>query len=68
MPNAIIGNKFSLVLTSDPQFPWYDDILPPGLTSKDERLTTRHGRSVNNTIVLANLQKYLLLVSSPLRP
>ncbi len=31
-----VGDKFSLVITSDPQYPWYDSILPPGLSTEAE--------------------------------
>lgn len=27
---------FSVVISSDPQYPWYDGTLPPGLTSEDQ--------------------------------
>ena len=27
---------FSMIASSDPQYPWYDDVLPAGLTTEDE--------------------------------
>jgi hypothetical protein len=27
---------FSMLISSDPQYPWYDEVLPPGLTTPDE--------------------------------
>lgn len=28
--------KFSMIVSSDPQYAWYDDVLPPGLTTDKE--------------------------------
>lgn len=28
--------SFAVLISSDPQYPWYDDVLPPGLTTKDQ--------------------------------
>ncbi len=29
-------DKFSVFISSDPQYPWYDEVLPPGLTTEDQ--------------------------------
>lgn len=28
--------SFAMLVSSDPQYPWYDDVLPPGLETEDE--------------------------------
>jgi 3',5'-cyclic AMP phosphodiesterase CpdA len=33
-PNQM--QKFSMIVSSDPQYPWYDNVLPPGLTSEEQ--------------------------------
>jgi len=48
-------SSFSLAITSDPQYPWYDGILPPGLTTDDQindnsnRQITQRYASINQT-------------------
>lgn len=36
-PAADLLKSFSLVITSDPQYPWHDDVLPPQQLDEDEK-------------------------------
>jgi cytolysin (calcineurin-like family phosphatase) len=38
--------KFSIIISSDPQYPWYDDRLPPGLTT-DEQIKQNSERQIS---------------------
>jgi cytolysin (calcineurin-like family phosphatase) len=46
-------SSFSMLISSDPQYPWYDFVLPPGLTTDDqinsnsERQITQQYQSMN---------------------
>jgi cytolysin (calcineurin-like family phosphatase) len=33
----ISPTSFSVIISSDPQYPWYDGVLPPGITNEDEK-------------------------------
>lgn len=38
--------KFSIIISSDPQYPWYDHVLPPGLTT-DEQIKQNSERQIS---------------------
>lgn len=45
---------FSVLISSDPQYPWYDGVLPPGLTT-DERIKSNSDRQIRQKYESMNL-------------
>ncbi|HEX2095472.1 MAG TPA: metallophosphoesterase [Longimicrobiaceae bacterium] len=63
MPAA--PDSFSVLVSSDPQYPWYDDVLPPGLTT-DEQIKKNSARQISEQYASMNaLQEQRAAEGSP---
>src|SRR5581483_11558281 len=45
---------FSVLISSDPQYPWYDGVLPPGLTT-DDQINSNSDRQIRQKYESMNL-------------
>ena len=57
--------SFSMIVSSDPQYPWYDDVLPSGLDTEDEVKLNSESQIIEQYFSMNTLAQERVTTSSP---